>query len=603
MLDRLGRQNLDEIEATVARHGIDCDFERTGELAVATRPWHLPDLWDHAAAARRLAAASGRAAARPNCWTRRACGPRSPRRRYYGGLWDRDGCALVDPARLAWGLRRACLDAGVRIYEQTPVGAIHPEGPGLRLSAPHGSVRAPRAALGTGAYPPLLRRLRRYLVPVYDYAMMTEPLSAAQRASIGWRHRQGVGDMGNQFHYYRLTGDGRILWGGYDAVYYNGGLITAGQDQRPATFAQLAGQFFETFPQLEGLRFTHTWGGVIDTCARFCVFFGTAHRGRLAYAAGYTGLGRRRLPVRRQRAARPAQRAADRADRAGHGARQAGAVPARAAALRGKLDAAGVRAEVASPAYYGGLWDRDGCALVDPARLAWGLRRACLDAGVRIYEQTPVGAIHPEGPGLRLSTPHGSVRAPRAALGTGAYPPLLRRLRLYLVPVYDYAMMTEPLSADQRAGLGWRNRQGLADMGNQFHYYRLTGDGRILWGGYDAVYYNGGLITAGQDQRPVTFARLAEQFFETFPQLEGLRFTHTWGGVIDTCARFCVFFGTAHRGRLAYAAGYTGLGVGASRFGGNVLLDLLSGQPTERTALGLVAGKPVPFPPEPLRPP
>jgi glycine/D-amino acid oxidase-like deaminating enzyme len=290
LLDRLGRQNLDQIEATVARHGIDCDFERTGELAVATRPWHLPGLWDHAAAARRLADASGGCAA-PELLDAAGVRAEIASPGYYGGLWDRDGCAMVDPARLAWGLRRACLDAGVRIYEQTPVGAIHPEGPGLRLYTPHGSVRAPRAALGTGAYPPLLRRLRLYLVPVYDYAMMTEPLSAAQRASIGWRHRQGVGDMGNQFHYYRLTGDGRILWGGYDAVYYNGGLITAGQDQRPATFARLAGQFFETFPQLEGLRFTHTWGGVIDTCARFCVFFGTAHRGRLAYAAGYTGLG------------------------------------------------------------------------------------------------------------------------------------------------------------------------------------------------------------------------------------------------------------------------------------------------------------------------
>jgi hypothetical protein len=71
--------------------------------------------------------------------------------------------------------------------------------------------------------------------------------------------------------------------------------------------------------------------------------------------------------------------------------------------------------------------------------------------------------------------------------------------------------------------------------------------------------------------------------------------------VVDTCARFCAFFGTAHRGRLAYAAGYTGLGVGASRFGGNVLLDLLGGQQTERTALGMVRGKPAPFPPEPLR--
>ena len=291
VLDRLGRENLDEIAATVARHGIDCGFERTGELAVATRPWQLPGLWDHAAAARRLAAASGAPGAPPELLDAAAVRAELASPAFYGGLWDRDGCAIVDPARLAWGLRRACLDAGVRIYEQTPVGAIAPEGPGLRLSAPHGSVRAPRAALGTGAYAPLLRRLRLYLVPVYDYAMMTEPLSAAQRDSIGWRNRQGVGDLGNQFHYYRLTGDGRILWGGYDAVYYNGGLITAGQDQRPATFARLAGHFFETFPQLEGLRFTHTWGGVIDTCARFCVFFGTAHRGRVAYAAGYTGLG------------------------------------------------------------------------------------------------------------------------------------------------------------------------------------------------------------------------------------------------------------------------------------------------------------------------
>ena len=291
VLERLGRRNLDEIAATVARRGIECGFERTGELAVATESWHLPGLWEHAAAAQRLARASGVPGPPAELLDAEAVRAEIASPAYYGGLWDRGGCAMLDPARLAWGLRRACLDSGVRLYEQTPVQAIQPEGPGLRLSAPHGSVRAPRAALGTGAYAPLLRRLRLYLVPVYDYAMVTEPLSAAQRASIGWQHRQGVGDMGNQFHYYRLTADGRILWGGYDAVYYNGGLIRTGQDQRPATFARLAGQFFQTFPQLEGLRFTHTWGGVIDTCARFCVFFGTAHRGRLAYAAGYTGLG------------------------------------------------------------------------------------------------------------------------------------------------------------------------------------------------------------------------------------------------------------------------------------------------------------------------
>jgi glycine/D-amino acid oxidase-like deaminating enzyme len=287
------------------------------------------------------------------------------------------------------------------------------------------------------------------------------------------------------------------------------------------------------------------------------------------------------------------------------------------------LDAAQVRAELASPTYLGGAWHQDTCAILDPARLAWGLRRACLDAGVRVYEGTPVRAVGAAGDGavdgaagdggagagvrtgaragLRLTTPGGSVRAARVALATGAYRPLLRRLRHYLVPVYDYALMTEPLSAGQLASIGWRHRQGVGDTASQFHYYRLTQDNRILWGGYDAVYYNGGRITAARDQRPETHRLLAEQFFETFPQLEGLAFTHKWGGVIDTCSRFCAFFGTAHQGRLGYAAGYTGLGVGASRFGANVMLDLLGGEPTERTALQMVRTRPVPFPPEPVR--
>jgi glycine/D-amino acid oxidase-like deaminating enzyme len=266
------------------------------------------------------------------------------------------------------------------------------------------------------------------------------------------------------------------------------------------------------------------------------------------------------------------------------------------------LDAGSVRAELDSPAYLGGAWHTGSCAILDPALLAWGLRRACLESGVRICEHTPVRAITDAGrAGLRLATPHGSVLAARVALGTGCYRPLLRRLSSYLVPVYDYALITEPLSGPQLAAIGWRNRQGVGDTANQFHYYRLTSDNRILWGGYDAVYYNGGRIRPGQDQRPETFSRLAVHFFETFPQLTGLAFTHAWGGVIDTCSRFCAFYGTAYGRRLAYAAGYTGLGVGASRFGANVILDLLGGEPTGRTSLRLVRTKPVPFPPEPLR--
>ncbi|WP_248960599.1 NAD(P)/FAD-dependent oxidoreductase [Sphaerisporangium perillae] len=265
------------------------------------------------------------------------------------------------------------------------------------------------------------------------------------------------------------------------------------------------------------------------------------------------------------------------------------------------LDQEQVRAEVNSPTYVGGQWDRDGCAMIDPARLAWGLREACLSLGVRIYEHSPVRSLKDDGSAIELMTPHGKVRADKVALGTGVFPPLLGRLKNFLVPVYDYALMTEPLSPAQLASVGWRNRQGIGDGANQFHYYRLTEDGRILWGGYDAVYYNGGRVKQEYEQRDATFAKLAAHFYTTFPQLAGVRFTHRWGGVIDTCSRFSAFFGRAHRGRLAYAVGYTGLGVGATRFGANVMLDLLSGEPTERTELRMVREKPVPFPPEPIR--
>jgi hypothetical protein len=74
-----------------------------------------------------------------------------------------------------------------------------------------------------------------------------------------------------------------------------------------------------------------------------------------------------------------------------------------------------------------------------------------------------------------------------------------------------------------------------------------------------------------------------------------------WGGVIDTCSRFSVFFGRAFDGRLVYALGYTGLGVGATRFGARVAVDLLDRRSTPATQLTMVRRRPLPFPPEPLR--
>ncbi len=272
----------------------------------------------------------------------------------------------------------------------------------------------------------------------------------------------------------------------------------------------------------------------------------------------------------------------------------------KASSLPGVLDRDQIRAEVDSPTYLGGIVQDEGKALVDPAGLAWGLADAAERLGVRIVEDTPVTGLRRRGQHMVVDTPGGEIHTRHVALGTNAFPSLLKRNALATIPVYDYALMTEPLSAEQMAAVGWRNRQGMSDLANQFHYYRLTADNRILWGGYDAIYNFGGRVRRHHDQRPETFTKLAEHFFTTFPQLEGLSFSHRWGGAIDTCSRFCAFYGTAYSGQVAYALGYTGLGVGATRFGANVMLDLLAGTPTERTSLRLTTTRPVPFPPEPI---
>ena len=97
-LERLGRSNLDEIEASLERYGIDCAFERTGELSVALAPWQLDELREHQASARGLGHEL-------DLLDAEAVRAELDSPLYLGGVWDRDGCAVLDPARLAWGLR------------------------------------------------------------------------------------------------------------------------------------------------------------------------------------------------------------------------------------------------------------------------------------------------------------------------------------------------------------------------------------------------------------------------------------------------------------------------------------------------------------------
>jgi glycine/D-amino acid oxidase-like deaminating enzyme len=268
------------------------------------------------------------------------------------------------------------------------------------------------------------------------------------------------------------------------------------------------------------------------------------------------------------------------------------------------LDRDEVRAELHSPRWQAGLLaGPESNVMLDPAKLVRGLARVARSMGARVHEATRVDALERRAGNVRVRTAAGgSLRADRVVVATSAYSGWLGwRVRRLFAPVYDYALVSEPLSPDQRAAIGWRGRQGVSDANNHFHYFRLTADERILWGGYDAVYHPGGDVGPHLDQRPATFARLASDFRADFPQLAGLRFPWRWGGAIDTTSRFTVTFGRTLGERVVYALGYTGLGVGASRWAAGVVRDMLLRPDSELLRLRFVRSAPFPFPPEPLR--
>ena len=270
------------------------------------------------------------------------------------------------------------------------------------------------------------------------------------------------------------------------------------------------------------------------------------------------------------------------------------------------VDQDSMQADVHSKSYLGGLRVRSGSGLMDPAKLSWGLKDVALTMGVRIFENTKATRMkRTNNSGLAVSTSHYTatavIHSKQAVIATNGYTPLLRRLQYRMLPIFDHVLVTEVLTQSQTDDIGWKENQGLTDIGNQFHYYRRTPDNRILWGGYDAIYYRGNKTDPRLEKRDVSHRLIASQFFDTFPQLEGLRFTHKWAGIIDSTSRFTPAIGTALGGRVAYAVGYTGLGTASSRFGALAMLDLLARRKTERTELAIVKRKPFPFPPEPIR--
>ena len=258
--------------------------------------------------------------------------------------------------------------------------------------------------------------------------------------------------------------------------------------------------------------------------------------------------------------------------------------------MPGFLDAEQVRSELDSPLYLGAAFDPD-AGIINPIKLVDKLRR-----GVTLFERTPATRIA----GNAIRTPQGEVRARKIVLATNAYSHhLLPRLLRHFIPLYDYILVSEPLTEMQRAAIAWRRRQAVTDGRTFFNYYRLTTDDRILWGTSEAVYYRGNRVDEGCDHSERHYAALQESFLRHFPQLAGLKWECAWGGPIASTTRLTPFFGAT--GDMIYALGYTGHGIGSTRLAGKILAHMAVAQPSDLLSLQMVQRKPFPYPPEPVR--
>ena len=276
--------------------------------------------------------------------------------------------------------------------------------------------------------------------------------------------------------------------------------------------------------------------------------------------------------------------------------RKAAAVAAEIGARVRFLDGAELRARGVPPAFLSGALEECGGTL-DPGKYVMGLRRAVLDAGVPLYEQTPVHEIT-DGPRPCVRAGTGAIKAERVVLATNAYTPALGRLRYTVCPLYVTLFETAPLTSAQLAALGWPGKEGIYTAHESLESYRLTARGTIVGGAKAVRYCYGGALNGGADAR--TQRLVVGAFRDRFPELAEVAIAHAWGGWIGMTLHFLPVLGSTGANRnIHYAVGYNGHGVAAATAMGTILADRILGRANEHA--GTLTRFVPPIPPEPLR--
>lgn len=255
-----------------------------------------------------------------------------------------------------------------------------------------------------------------------------------------------------------------------------------------------------------------------------------------------------------------------------------------------------------SPRFRGGI-KYEAAATIQPARLGFGIRNALIEAGVHLFENSPVIAVEDGPSGVIATTPGGRVRADRLVLASG--PTQAGRgspVRHNVTIASSHMVITEPVP-DVIEEIGWTGGEAISDCRSLVNYFRTTPDGRIAFG------WGGGRIAAGGRRRghaevdPEVVRQVAATLREYFPQLVDRELEYAWGGPIDASASHLPHVAILPSGRTFSAFGYTGNGVGPSQMVGRILASLALGREDRYSSLAIAepATALTKIPPEPFR--
>ena len=235
--------------------------------------------------------------------------------------------------------------------------------------------------------------------------------------------------------------------------------------------------------------------------------------------------------------------------------------------------------EIKSPLFVAGLTQPQG-AILNPAKLVRGMKQIVEQNDIEIFERTVVTRITP-GVVHHVDTELGDIRAPDLVLAVNAYAHKLGFFQNRVFPVSVYQIVTERLSESQWESIGWRKRQGLSDKRIMYSYSIPTADGRILMGGRDYTYYHNDALSSGNDKTVTKLVR--DNLFAFFPQLEGLRIEHSWGGTnAFTIGKVPAVGVIGDHENIFYGFGISE-GVPTTQTFGRIIADLMAGKSNEFT--------------------